>query len=154
MVQVLTRKTIVTGAGRHRRRVTRSVVAYRTALHGTADRHGRFTARLRIAYRLASLAPARLTVTARKGCRSAAYTLGLTILPRSQPSVIRSVTPRYLASGHTLLVGRRSSWPAKGRLRRHVVRTVVLYQATARGMADAHGPFTGRLRIAYRSRAP
>jgi aryl-phospho-beta-D-glucosidase BglC (GH1 family) len=154
MVQVLTRKTIVTGAGRHRRRVTRSVVAYRTALHGTADRHGRFTARLRIAYPLASLAPARLTVTALKGCRSAAYTLGLTILPRSQPSVIRSVTPRYLASGHTLLVGRRSSWPAKGRLRRHVVRTVVLYQATAKGTADAHGHFTGRLRIAYRSRTP
>jgi hypothetical protein len=55
MVQVLTRKTIVTGAGRHRRRVTRSVVASGTALHGTADRHGRFTARLRIAYPLATI---------------------------------------------------------------------------------------------------
>jgi hypothetical protein len=94
MVQVLTQKTIVSGAGRQRRRVTRSVVAYRTALHGTADRHGRFTARLRIAYRLASLAPARLTVTALKGCSSAAHTLVLTILPRSHPSFMRSVTPR------------------------------------------------------------
>jgi hypothetical protein len=147
MVQVLTRKTIVTGAGRHRRRVTRSVVAYRTALHGTADRHGRFTAHLRIAYSLASLAPARLTVAALKGCSSAAHTLGLTILPRSQASVLRSVTPRYLATGHTLLVGigtvaraqvtgalqggTKKVVAGKGRLRRHVVRPVVLYQATA-----------------------
>jgi hypothetical protein len=105
MVQVLTQKTIVSGAGRQRRRVTRSVVAYRTALHGTADRHGRFTARLRIAYRLGSLAPARLTVTALKGCSSVAHTLGLTVLPRSHPSFIRSVTPRYQAAGHTLLTG-------------------------------------------------
>jgi hypothetical protein len=82
MVQVVTRKTDVTGAGRHRQQVTRSIVTYRTALRGTADRHGRFTARLRIAYRLA--APARLVVTALKGCSSAADTLGLAIRPRSR----------------------------------------------------------------------
>jgi hypothetical protein len=105
MVQVVTRKMIVIGAGRHRRRVTRPVVAYRAALRGTADRHGRFTARLRIGYRLARLAPARLTVTALKGCRSAAHTLGLTIRPRPQQPLLRRVTPRYLAPTHTLLVG-------------------------------------------------
>jgi hypothetical protein len=88
------------------------------------------------------------------------------ILPRSQASFIGSVTPRYLATGHTLLVGigtvararvtvalqgvTKKVVAGKGRLRQHVVRTVVLYQATARGMADADGHFTGRLRIAYR----
>jgi hypothetical protein len=166
MMQVVTQKTLVTGTGRHRRRVTRSVVLYRTALRGTADRHGRFTARLRIAYRLSMLAPARLTVTALKGCSSAAHTVGLTILPRSQPSFIRSVTPSYLASGRTLLVRigtvararvtvalqvvtKKAVVAGKGRPHQRVVRTVVLYQTTARGLADAHGRFTGRLRITY-----
>jgi endoglucanase len=44
MLQVVTRKTIATGARRQRRQGTRSIMAYRTALRGTADRHGRFTA--------------------------------------------------------------------------------------------------------------
>jgi hypothetical protein len=166
MMQVVTQKTLITGTGRHRRRVTRSVVVYRTALHGTADRHGRFTARLRIAYRPARMAPARLSVTALKGCSSAAHTVGLTILPRSQPSFIESVTPRYLAAGRTLLVRigtvararvtvalqvvtKKAVVAGKGRPRR-VVRTVVLYQTTARGLADAHGRYTGRLRVTYR----
>src|SRR5205085_2969460 len=87
MVQVVTRKTILTGTGLQRRRVTRSVVAYRAALRGTADQHGRLTARLRIAYRLARLAPARLTVTALKGCSSAAHTLGLMLRQSALPRV-------------------------------------------------------------------
>jgi hypothetical protein len=167
MVQVLARKTIVTGAGRHRRRVAQSVVAYRTALHGTADRHGRFTARLRIAYRLASLAPARLTVTALKGCSSAAHTLGLTIRPRPQQPLVRSVTPRYLAATHTLLVAidtlprarvtvtlqvvtKKVIVAGQGRFRRRVVRTVVLYRSTVTRTADAHGHLAVRLRVTYR----
>ncbi|HKC73208.1 MAG TPA: cellulase family glycosylhydrolase, partial [Chloroflexota bacterium] len=167
MVQVVTRKTIVTGAGRHRRQVTRSIVAYRAALRGTADRHGRFTARLRIAYRLARLAPARLTVTALKGCSSAAHTLALTIRPRSQQPLVTRVTPRYLAATHTLLVGidtlprarvtvtlslvrQKIIVTGRGRSRRRVVRTVVLYLSTVTGTANAHGHLTGTLRIPYR----
>ena len=166
MVQVVTRKTILTGTGRQRRPVTRSVVAYRTALRGTADRHGRLTARLRIAYRLARLAPARLTVTALKGCSSAAHTLGLTIRPRPQQPLIRSVTPRYRAATHTLLVGidtlprarvtvtlqvvtKKVIVAGQGRSRRRVVRTVVLYRSTVIGTADAHGRLIGRLRVTY-----
>jgi hypothetical protein len=167
MVQVVTRKTIVIGAGRHRRRVTRPVVAYRAALRGTADRHGRFTARLRIAYRRAGPAPARLTVTALKGCRSTAHTLGLTIRPRPQQPLLRRVTPRYLAATHTLLVGndtlpraqvtvtlqvvrRKVIVAGQGRSRRRVVRAVVLYRSTVTGTANAHGHVTARLRVAYR----
>jgi hypothetical protein len=166
MVQVVKRKTIVTGAARHRRRVTRSMVVYRTARRGTADRHGRFTARLRIAYRLARLAPARLTVTALKGCSSAAATLGLTIRPRSRQPLLTRVTSRYLAATHTLLVGidtlprarvtvtvqlvrQKVILAGRGRSRR-VVRTVVLYRSTATGTADVYGHLTGALRLRHR----
>jgi hypothetical protein len=167
MVQVVVaRKTIVTGAGRHRRQVTRSIVAYRAALRGTADRHDRFTARLRIAYRLARLAPARLTVTALKGCSSAAHTLGLTIRPRSRQPLVRGVRPRYLAATHTLLVGiatlprarvtvtlqlvrQKVIVAGRGRSRR-VVQTVVLYRSTVTGTANAHWHLTGALRIMHR----
>jgi hypothetical protein len=147
--------------------VTRSIVAYRTALRGTADRHGRFTARLRIGHRLARLAPAQLTVTALKGCSSAADTLGLTIRSRPQQPLVRSVTPRYLAATHTLLVGvdavpraratvrlqvvtQKVIVAGQGRSRRRVVRTVVLSRSTVTGTANAPGHVTGTLRITHR----
>ena len=165
IAQVVARKTIMTGAGRHRRRVTRSIVVYKTARRGTADRHGRFTARLRIAYRPARLAPAHLTVTALKGCSSAAATLGLTIRPRPRQPLVTRVTSRYLAATHTLLVGidtqprarvtatvqlvrQKVIMAGRGRSRR-VMRTVVLYRSTATGTADVYGHLTGALRIRH-----
>ena len=49
-MQVVTRKVAVNGQGKHRRRVTRTVVLYQATSQGTANRRGQFTGKLRITY--------------------------------------------------------------------------------------------------------
>jgi hypothetical protein len=80
-VQVITTKVVVTGKGKHRKRVTRTRVLYRTSTRGTADVHGRFTGHLRITYRPANPTQAHVLVSVHRGRLTATRTLTFTIQP-------------------------------------------------------------------------
>jgi hypothetical protein len=80
-VQIVAQKVVVTGQGRHRTRVTHTVVLYQARLQGTANGRGQFSGTVRITYRPAKSVPARLTVTVRMAQRMASRTVGVTILP-------------------------------------------------------------------------
>jgi len=64
-LQVLGRRTVLVGKGKHRRRMVRVVVLYAATMRGTTGRQGRLTGRLPITYRPARPVQATLSVTVR-----------------------------------------------------------------------------------------
>lgn len=96
VLEVVTKKVIVTGKGRHRKRTVKTTVLYRVRLHGTADVHGQLTERIRIAYRPARTVQARLTGLAQLARRSATRTSWVLIRPQLRPSHHRQkVQPQH-----------------------------------------------------------
>jgi hypothetical protein len=78
----VTRTTVVvTGRGKHRKKVKRVRVLYRTATQGMADRKGRFTGRLHITYRVTRPVAAQLMITVHAARVTTGHTLRVTIQP-------------------------------------------------------------------------
>ena len=80
-VQVVAKTAVVTGKGRHRKRIIHAVVLYHAQLQGAANGRGQFNGTVRITYRPAKPVPAHLTVTVRMARRMVSRTVGVTILP-------------------------------------------------------------------------
>lgn len=80
-LRVTTTKLSFTGAGKHRKRVTRTVVLYQVGGRGNADKHGQFGGRVRVAYKPAKPVQATLTVTVRAGRATTTRAARVTILP-------------------------------------------------------------------------
>jgi hypothetical protein len=106
-------------------------------------------------------APASATATATQMARTAHRVLPLTL----------SVAHHVVRGGQTLTLGLNTGAhtlvaitvqvirtkvvvTGKGRHRKHVTQTWVLYRVSLKGTADAHGRFTGHLRITYRPAKP
>jgi hypothetical protein len=88
-LEVVAQRLEMVGKGAHRKRVRQAVLLYRAAVHATADVHGRYTGRLRIAYKPAHAVLARLTVTAWVGRRPLKATTQVSIQPQT-PRTIRA----------------------------------------------------------------
>lgn len=159
LLRVVTHKLHVTGTGKQRKRVTQTVVLYQAPLRVSAGKHGQYSARGKITYRTGQPVAAMLTVTGRGSCGAAARTAGITIEPR--PTV--SLHPQSVVAGGMLTISVHAVPKARvaitlritgtrlvkqGNIKRH--KTVVLYQTSTSGTADAHGLFTGRLRVRYK----
>jgi hypothetical protein len=166
---VLTTKTTVTGKGKHRKSVQRTVVAYQLVSRGIADAQGRLTRTLHVTYTPSKPVQAGLTVTASTANGSAARTGHVTITPRHALALVVAALARRVVSGHMLVLHLHTAAHAhvvatlqvvatkivvsgKGKHRKRVTHTVVLYQVTLHGVADARGRFVGRLRVGYRPR--
>ena len=80
-LQVTTKRTSYTGSGKKRRRVTRTVVLYRTAARGIVDRHGTYTARLRVTYKVKRATGASVIATATLYGVTTTRAHGVAILP-------------------------------------------------------------------------
>lgn len=80
-LQVVTKKTVVTGKGTHRKRVTRTTVLYRLRQHGVAGAKGHFVARLHVVYNPHTATRASLIATARISHSPATRTTTVTIQP-------------------------------------------------------------------------
>jgi predicted outer membrane repeat protein len=161
-LDVVATQVVTHGKGAHRTRTTRRIVLYHTALHGSADAHGRFTAQMPVAYQPLSPVVATLTVRATTPCSTATRQTPLTVLP-----LRIVVTPGRVAGGGTLTIvlrtGRaghvsitlevaatRETIVGQGTQRHHVRQRVVLYRLLVSGTADRTGRFARRVRIAYR----
>lgn len=80
-LQVVAKKTVVTGKGKHRKRVTRTTVLYRLRQHGVAGAKGHFVARLRVTYNPHTATRASLIATARISHSPVTRTTTVTIQP-------------------------------------------------------------------------
>ena len=80
-LQVTARRTTYTGSGKKRRRVTRTVLLYHTAVRGMVDRHGTYTARLHVTYKVKNATGASVITTATLYGVTATRARGVTILP-------------------------------------------------------------------------
>jgi hypothetical protein len=86
--------------------------------------------------------PLTLSVAQHVGRSGQTLTLVLKTGARSQVTItVQVITTTVVVTG-------------KGRHRKHVTQTRVLYRVSLRGLADAHGRFTGRLRITYKAAKP
>jgi hypothetical protein len=163
---VLTRKILYSGTGKHRKRVTRTVVLYQSPLHVTPGRRGTFTIRGRVGYRASKPMQGQLVVTGREGCGAATRAAGLTVLPPPPPLAVTLSRKRVSSSG-TLAVTVHTAPGAHVSVTLRVPGTrvighgshahrvaVTLYQTGMAGTADRHGLFTTRLRVAYKPRHP
>lgn len=81
MIQVIKKTIVVSGRGKHRKRITRTVVLYRTTRQSTVDAHGHLTTNVRIYYRTSRAVQALVSVVARLAHDSATRTAGVTIQP-------------------------------------------------------------------------
>jgi len=168
--QVTTIRISYTGSGKHRHRLTRTVVLYNVVQRVQADRHGAFSARLRITYQTKKPVKAGIlvTVSARHRTVTAARsTASINILPPLLTVAIpRTITGGDILrlSGQTLPNGQvgvsfqvttiRITYTGSGKQRRRVTRIVMLYSASNRTTVDRHGAFSARLRIAYQTKKP
>ena len=80
-LQVTAKRTSYTGSGKKRHRVTRTVVLYHTAVRGMVDRHGTYTARLRVTYKVKKATGASVITTATLYGVTATRARGVAILP-------------------------------------------------------------------------
>jgi len=171
MLQVVTTKVTVIGMGRHRKQVRRTVVLYRATAQGTADRRGQLMLNPRLAYKPAKPMQASLVVTARGTCSIATRTIQVTVRPQRLYALTLDIGPHRVVSGRTLTIHARTVRDARvtatlqvtitrtvvmgvGHRRKRVRQTIVLYRATSHGAADAHGQYTGHLRITYKPVRP
>lgn len=163
-LQVLARKIVYSGTGKHRKRVTRTVVLYQTALHVTPGRRGIVTIRGSVGYRASKPMHGQLVVMGREGCGAATRTAGLTVLPPPPPLAVTLSRKRVSSSG-VLAVTIHTAPGAHVSITLRVPGTrvighgshahrvaVTLYQTGLAGAADRHGLFTARLRVAYKPR--
>src|SRR5438552_3323159 len=91
--------------------------------------------------------------------------------PSTTPPLSLSLAPEPVVSGSTLVVGVHTAprAPVRGTLRvtaaqtvlsgtgqhrQRLERIVVMYSETIRGAADAHGRFTGHVRVTYKPATP
>lgn len=81
-VQVTVSSVRIIQSGRHRKRVTRTVVLFRSTVQGTADEQGHLTISLRIAFRPAVAVHALLMVTADSRRGIATQNIAVLIEPR------------------------------------------------------------------------
>jgi hypothetical protein len=81
LVQVLTTRTIVTGRGKQRTKVTHVVVLYQLILHGNATAHGQFTGHARVTYKPSGRVQAGLVVTAQLAGTTSSGTAHVTLKP-------------------------------------------------------------------------
>lgn len=89
-LQVVGQKVTLTGKGKKRPRIVRTVVLYQATFQATADAHGKVTVYAPIKYKTAKTVTAAMLVTARNGCATAARKGRVTILP---PRPVRRVAP-------------------------------------------------------------
>jgi hypothetical protein len=82
ILEVDTTRAIVTGQGKHRHHVRRVVALYRLLVAGRADRTGRFTRRVPIAYQPRKALVASIAVTVRLPQGTATGRATVTLLPR------------------------------------------------------------------------
>ncbi len=80
-LQVVKAKTIVVGEGKHRKRIVRSVVLYRTTVKGAVNSSGWLARTLHITYKVMKPVAARIVVSARKGRDTNTRTTVVTIRP-------------------------------------------------------------------------
>ncbi len=80
-LQVTVRRTITIGKGKKTVHTTRTVVLYHTAVHGMVDRHGTYTARLHVTYKVKKATGASVITTATLYGVTATRTRGVAILP-------------------------------------------------------------------------
>lgn len=159
----------VSGKGKHRKRVSHTVVIFRASTHGGADGHGQFTGRLAVTYKPKEPLPAILTVSVHRGKSAKSYKAHLMIQP--PPFITLGVKPGAVASGGTLTISVRTVANAHivallfvtgnkvvvtgtGKQRKRVTEQVEVYQTNLQGAADAHGAYKGRLHIGYKTAKP
>ncbi|MCA1599100.1 MAG: hypothetical protein LC769_08785, partial [Chloroflexi bacterium] len=80
-LQVTVRRTVTIGKGKKTVHTTRTVVLYHTAVRGMVDRHGTYTARLRVTYKVKKATGASVITTATLYGVTATRTRGVAILP-------------------------------------------------------------------------
>lgn len=170
-LQVSTTQVKVTGKGKHRKRVSHTVVLYKAATHGGADSHGQYTGVLSVHYKPANPVPAILTVSTRFGKKSKSYQAHVTIQPSHPPILTASVRPGSVLAGGNLTIsvhtapnaqvtallfitGNKTTVTGTGKNRKTITGQVVVYHTNLQGYADARGVYKGLLRVGYKPTAP
>lgn len=168
-LQVVTSRVVVTGRGKQRHKVMKTALAYQLKSQGAADTHGWFSSRVRVTYKPTKAVQARLSAAVQRGCAAATRGAHVTISPPPPLSV--SMKPNVVASGAHITVQARTAPFARvtaqvrvqvskaissgrGKQRKRVMHITMLYQTTIHGAASAHGRFSGRLRITYKTARP
>jgi phospholipase C len=138
--------------------------AFHLNFTGTADAHGRYTAKLHIAFKPSGPANLTVKVTARVGSASITRTFRVTVQPLA---VTLGVKPATVAHGHDLTLSVQSVPKARvsvlvqvlttrrvttgsGKHKKQTTRVVVLYQLMLSGTTGSKGVFTGHARVQYR----
>jgi phospholipase C len=138
--------------------------AFHLSFSGTADAHGRYTAKLHIAFKPSSPTDLTVKVTAQVGAFRVTRSFRVTVQPLPVTLVVK---PATVAHGHDLTLSVQSVPRAKvsvllqvlttrrvttgsGKHKKQTTRVVVLYQITLSGTTGSKGVFTGHVRVQYR----
>lgn len=91
-VKVQQKKTVFTGKGKKRKKVTRMVTLYQATAHGKTGKKGQVSPRLHVTYRPSKSVTAQVSVATAKGCSHATRSTHVSILPAHKKSTAKKHT--------------------------------------------------------------